>query len=46
MGTMQEGASFFLRFLCSCLRSDTSPRANSLSTTRARERLAVIFFMI
>lgn len=44
--TEPEGADFFRRFLYSSRRSATSPRASSLSTIRARERLAVMFFMI
>lgn len=44
--TKLEGANFFRRFLYSSRRSATSPRASSLSTIRARERLAVMFFMI
>lgn len=44
--TKLKGASFFRRFLYSSRRSATSPRASSLSTIRARERLAVMFFMI
>ena len=44
--TKLEGASFFRRFLYSSRRSATSPRDSSLSTIRARERLAVMFFMI
>lgn len=44
--TRLEGANFLRRFLYSSRRSATTPRASSLSTIRARERLAVIFFMI
>lgn len=37
---------FLRRFLCSSLRSATNPSASSFSTTRARERRAVRFFMM
>lgn len=43
--TQFEGTNFFWRFLYSSRRSATSPKASSLSTIRARERLAVMFFM-
>lgn len=37
---------FLRRFLCSSLRSATSPSASSFSTTRARDRRAVRCFMM